>query len=561
MTDAASPPGAAALEHIIVVMLENRSFDHLVGYVKHSDPAFDGLAIDRTIPRDPADPSKGTVTTSRRRNVRLRVDPDHSPSAIAVQLGLDRGDTPTNDGFVKSYEEKATGEGHGPAQAARARQVSGLGVAGLAVGASVSFVLGAFPLGVCLGVAAGGGAYLRHRFIAPPDNFPGDGDRIMWCWDPKKPSAISTLALEFALCTRWFCSVPGETWPNRQFAHAGTSAGTVEIELKAYNDQTIFQRLDEYLQGRPPEKIWRIYFDGPPQVLCYPALWKNKECLARWHSMQDLWRDIEADDLPAYTFVESNHGYIGEAYSQHPSNNRRTNGDFRRADRFVAAIYEALRKKPELFAKTLLVITWDEHGGTYDHVAPTKTVAPDGRRPKGFDFDFDRTGVRVPTILVSPWVEPQRVDPTEYDHSSIPATVRAHFVPTAPHLRDRDKLANTFLGSLIRTTRRTGTDLPNLARRARRPRPAFFPIRKVLGLFADREGPLDEGLARLAALVDTVLPATPTDQALDEALPAALGADSDIFDALPAPAAPQDAARAEQKLAENASFSRQRIVT
>ena len=102
--------------------------------------------------------------------------------------------------------------------------------------------------------------FVRLKVVGNVDYFPGDGRRIMWCWDPKTIPAIARLATSFALCQRWFCSVPGETWPNRQFAHAATSAGTVDIVTALYRDRTIFELLDD--NGCD----WRIYYDGPAKA-------------------------------------------------------------------------------------------------------------------------------------------------------------------------------------------------------------------------------------------------------------------------------------------------------
>jgi phospholipase C len=438
--------GVQELRHVIVLMLENRSFDHLLGYLDHPNPDFDGIPPPAGfgIPRDPDDPSTGEVGTHKRRRVRLRVDPDHDHAAVMEQLGLSRPNAtePTNDGFARSYEHKAAAEG--------------------------------------------AEAY---------------GDRIMWCWDPRSIPALSTLARSFGLCTRWFCSVPGETWPNRQFAHAGNSAGTVDNRVDTYSDRTIFQVLEE--NGHD----WRIYYDGPAQVLCYPALWDRRERLGRWHPIEELYRDIVSGDLPAYSFVEPNHGFIGRSYSQHPGNSRRLTTDVRRGDRFVAGVYEALRSSPELFARTLLLITFDEHGGTFDHVPPPTAIAPDDRNDGS--FDFTRYGPRVPAIVVSPWVPEASIDTRTFDHASIPATLAALFAPDADPLGQRAASAEVFLDLLSAPSARSGEDLPDLSARAWRARAAHTPTDWLLGWirsFRRGDPDLHQTLARLSAKVHQAMP-------------------------------------------------------
>ncbi len=304
-------PGVRELRHVVVVMLENRSFDHLLGYLDHPDRRFDGIGAGRTNPWDPDDVGTGQVPAVRKWSPRWRVDPDHSHDAVMSQIRLDAAGVARNDGFVASYEHKATGTGPGPEKAARLRRRV-RGAAAATVGAGAMALLARAPVVSAILGAGGVGAWVVGDRLTRPDRYDGDGERIMWCWDPGNVKALGTLALEFGLCTRWFSSVPGETWPNRQFAHAATSAGSHDIEAKLYFDRTIFEVLEK--DGHD----WGIYFDGPPQVLCYADLWRRSDRLRRWHSMQDLFHHIESSSLPTYAFVEPNHGFIGRSYSQHP---------------------------------------------------------------------------------------------------------------------------------------------------------------------------------------------------------------------------------------------------
>jgi phospholipase C len=151
--------------------------------------------------------------------------------------------------------------------------------------------------------------------------------------------------------------------------------------------------------------------------------------------------------------------------SQHPENNLVTNAaydgysggadsDFARAESLIATVYEALRADPELFRRTVLLITYDEHGGIYDHVPPPTGVPAPGPTPGGtgrlFDvllrrrsrsFDFSMLGPRVPAVVVSPYVPAGTVDPRVHDHACVPATLRAVFAPDAPPLTERDRWA------------------------------------------------------------------------------------------------------------------------
>jgi phospholipase C len=245
-------------------------------------------------------------------------------------------------------------------------------------------------------------------------------------------------------------------------------------------------------------KTWRIYYDDTPQVWAFHELWDDKRA-RNWFTFDTFEEHVAKDDLPHYTFIEPNHrpplhdpqhapviGSPDISNSQHPGNNSIANDkydadpdtvarDFTRAEGLLATIYEALRKKPELFARTLLLITYDEHGGLYDHVRPETPVPDPGHessllrqvfrtiyRRQTAPFDFHMLGVRVPTIAVSPLIEKQTVCTTVRDHASVPSTLRALFAPTADPLTPRDAWSPPFHEVVTRTTART--DLPDLSK-------------------------------------------------------------------------------------------------
>jgi phospholipase C len=313
---------------------------------------------------------------------------------------------------------------------------------------------------------------------------------------------LAELARQFATCTRWFCPVPGETWPNRNFVHAGTSDGAVDIEYRLFEDDTIFDRLQEGHEDNVAER-WRIYFEGVPQVLAFSSVWEHLGPDAGadgpFRTMEQLWADIDHGDLPAYSFIEPFHGTTLEGTefevpdrmtnSQHSGNNKipvnqYDNGDHASAGRdfvagmkLVAQTYQRLLKKPELFDTTVLVITYDEHGGFFDHVTPPVDAdppAPPGVRKRIFNwlltyvygmraksYDFTMLGPRVPTIIVSPWVKAAPVS-ERFDHTSIPRTVRKVF-GIDQSLSNRERSANTF-DELVTTStvRRPDREMPDL---------------------------------------------------------------------------------------------------
>jgi len=391
--------GRERITHVIVLMMENRSFDHLLGYLKHDSPDYPRLTdIKPSCPEDPAKPDGRRVDTAPSASAVLGTDPDHSHKSVMRQMA----GTPPMSGFIESYREKI-----GPTKQ---------------------------PWWAILLISLKRvWNWLRRRprpIIAKPDE-------IMRCFPDSGVPVLGTLARQYAVMVNWHASVPGETWPNRQYAHAATSHGTANIEVNFYTDETIFERLGD---------AWAVYHDGVAQVWAYPKLWL--EGLDHFHDTDRLIHDIEQGTLPSYAFVEPNHGYgRGEGNSQHPGNNLVSGASFRAGEALMARIYNALVANPAVFAQTLLLITYDEHGGFFDHVPPVPVVPPDKLRDKS-GFDFSISGIRVPAVAVSPLIPAGTVDRTFYEHATIPAMVRRQFAPHQAPLTHRDAAANDLLDHL-----------------------------------------------------------------------------------------------------------------
>ena len=218
--------------------------------------------------------------------------------------------------------------------------------------------------------------------------------------------ALHMLAEQFVVCDHWFSSLLGPTWINRLFVHSGTSLGHVSepgglftTKLHLYNERTLYDELSE--AGVP----WRIYYGDVPQSLVLTHQFKHLRNYRLFHHWRD---DLAKGDLAAYTFIEPN--YFGPHQNdQHPPH------DVLRGDALIADVYNALRANPSLFARTLLIVIYDEHGGFYDHVAPPPTVAPDQHTQH---YAFDRLGFRVPALLISPLLDPGVVKQA-FDHTSL----------------------------------------------------------------------------------------------------------------------------------------------
>ncbi len=260
---------------------------------------------------------------------------------------------------------------------------------------------------------------------------PGSINQIMQTYGPDQANVINELARSFAVCDHWFASVPSQTWPNRGFVHTGSSDGHINNDnYEWYHISTIFNVLQEQ------DKTWGVFWDEDrvpaltywqfPMLGGWRANFQNYSVFKQLCSAQP---DADpAQKLPAYSFIEPR--FVPNLFGTEQPEDYHPPHNICRGETFLADVYQAVRNSP-CRDKIMLVVLFDEHGGCYDHVPPpTGAIAPqpwpqsrDGR------FKFDRFGVRVPAIVVSSYVEPGtvfRASPGEqpYDHTSILATLR-----------------------------------------------------------------------------------------------------------------------------------------
>ncbi|MGH3170805.1 MAG: alkaline phosphatase family protein [Trebonia sp.] len=346
-------------------------------------------------------------------------------------------------------------------------------------------------------------------------------------------SVIYQLATEFAVCDHWFSSLPGPTWPNRFFVHGASSAGLDHSPSKeemagwevpgfgfTYPHGSIF----EALSGAG--LTWRIYHDDTdaysddpqdgsvfgaiPQVSALKGV-----TLLDAHSLTGFAAELQSPYSYQYTFIEPNYGDITSGYrggsSQHPMD------DVYGGEGLIKAVYEAIRNSP-VWDTSLLIITYDEHGGFYDSVVPPATTPPDDGSSGAlneFGFTFSQLGVRVPAVMVSPWIAPRTVDHTVYDHASVPATIERLFGLRA--LTARDAAANDV--TALFTEARPRTDAPATLTNPAPPgaRPAIAPeaVQARLGEPVPDSGNLT-GFLQIMLKTDLELSATPQER--DEAL-------------------------------------------
>lgn len=339
------------IKHVVVLMLENRSFDQMLGDATRIYPTLEGIPQTGAVYSNTAAKTGKVFKQTPDAAAKVDPDPDHEHDHVMRQLG--GGATPAMGGFIDSYLTVAK------ASESNAQQV-----------------MSYFPLGA----------------TPAADSLP----------------ALHALARNFLVCDHWFSSMPGPTWPNRFFVHSGTCLGHVLMpsrqhpeNLRIYNQDTIYDRLEQ------AKKNWRIYNDGFPQSLVMTHL-LPKYLTPHYRSMNKFFDDVkDAKKFPEYVFIEPRY-FSPNENDQHPPS------DIAGGDQLIAKVYNALRNSPN-WESTLLIVTYDEHGGFFDHVSPPATVAPDKHTK---EYAFDRLGVRVPTILISPWLD-AGVCKTVFDHTSI----------------------------------------------------------------------------------------------------------------------------------------------
>jgi phospholipase C len=281
----------------------------------------------------------------------------------------------------------------------------------------------------------------------------GSGPVSMGYWQRADLPFYYSMASVFPVADRYFCSVLGQTFPNRRYLIAATSLGMINDTLPGPADYpangTIFDRL--HRAGVP----WRDYFTvrsipPTPTLALFPRL------LIRYPGhlapVGDFFSDAAAGRLPGFSLVEPNYGTQSEEDPQ----------DVAVGEQFAARVVDAVMQGPG-WKNTLLIWTFDEHGGYYDHVVPPPAIAPDNVPPRGSPAytGFRQYGFRVPCAIISPWARPGYVSHQVFDHTSICALVEAKW--NLPAMTYRDANARNML-DMLDLSRPSFQHPPRLAR-------------------------------------------------------------------------------------------------
>jgi phospholipase C len=446
-------------KHVVVLMLENRSFDNLLGYLysqKYPVPpeqkfeGVDGQNISNPIPpnwqfKDKHGTLVAKVPVAPISDVNLTAIsppyPDPGEDYPHVNTQLFYPDIPTSPPFNEPQ----------PFNQPPYNLLSPVPeptMNGFVTDYILNYTHTEFP----------------DRPTVSPEAFYNTYKYIMECYDPADLSVLSGLAREFAVFDHWFCSVPSETICNRNFWHAGTSWGHVinpgppddtgDRDNKPNTDAWLWDTAGSTLFSQlalSPHYDWKIYSDNqvplsatynlPLPVTPLLHLLDFAPLLAFdepdvFNTMQDFKNDCANGTLHAYSFIEPN--FFNPHNDMHPSTpGELVDGGPQKVsavllgEALVWEIYNAIFTSPQLWDNTLLVITFDEHGGCHDHVKPPGyygncTVDPAGiAAPPNLDgyipwddFDFSRLGLRVPMVMVSPYIKKNTIINKPMSHTS-----------------------------------------------------------------------------------------------------------------------------------------------
>jgi phospholipase C len=410
------------IEHVFVLMLENRSFDHMLG--------FSGITG--------VDPSGNPTVFNAGFNPAVTGNIDPLTNALVTV------------GHPADFQLKNVDKDPG-------HEFEDTLVALCGAGAVYNPVPSGYP------------PVDNSGFIA---NYLDDGsatpERIMNCYDPGQLPVLNALAREFAVCDQWFSSLPGPTWPNRFFLLAATSGGldgspstldvvtATGVEGYRFQNGNVFDLLDANCIS------WRI-FEGDEFPVSFALKGMDLNALqGRFKDFDDFASEVNKVTFgERFVFIEPKYGSHGFDVtgpgdftcgdSMHPLD------DVVRGEALIKKVYETIRNSPH-WEHSLLIITFDEHGGFYDHVPPGPAVPPGDLETASYvqhGFKFDQLGVRVPALVISPYTGRGVIDHTVYDHTSMLATVERLF--GMGNLTNRDQAANDVLHLLPLATPRTNT--------------------------------------------------------------------------------------------------------
>ena len=402
-------------EHVVVLMLENRSFDSLLGFLYSDDvplgQSFEGLYSGRyncPVPEFAAKGQQGlSVAPSRACDFHQPFpDPGEEYEHVNTQL-FNQLDSHNRclDAFQMQPPYNL------PASLPVIAPMNGF----------VSDYINV----------------LQSTYHKAPDS--SHYSKIMQCFQPDQVNVLVTLAKEFAVFDHWFSSVPSQTWCNRAFWHAGTSGGKVINPLEEHGngiEGTVHDVFDMASWGKAmwsePTLLDRMSENGISWGIYAPKNYQSltnlihgvfKHSPDALHHFDHFYQQLEQKELPQYCFLEPE--FLHQHNDQHPSYAKHPNryGAVFLGELLILDVYNAIKSSRHYRDRTLLIITHDEHGGCFDHVSPPAATPPKAGAVGQRGFKFDRLGVRVPMVMASSYIQPGTVINSVFDHTALIKTL------------------------------------------------------------------------------------------------------------------------------------------
>ncbi len=382
-------PNLNKIKHIVILMLENRSFDHMLGYQKLRGRPVNGLTPEMNNTYNGAN-----YLVSHLSDTQFELDPCHSSNCVARQIGNNNG------GFILDY--------------ARAQ---------------------------------------------PTATKP---EEILGYYDETDLPVYDFLSREFCVCDQWYSSVPGPTWPNRLYALTGSSGGNTDNKtVPLYNRKSFVRHLDA------ANVSWRWYCHDISTLRLVDGNYRiGHDSNFFYFDNRTIFDPVcfidhaRSGDLASVSWIDPN--FVDFGTSKTYANDDHPPADVKAGQALALKLYNALIASP-VWDQTLLVITYDEHGGFFDHVMPESAPG---------DTNFNTFGCRVPTIIVSPWVARGAISSQTFDHTSIIKTILLRFCRTSdgtiPDMGKRIEAAMHLGSVLTETTARppaVGQELTDLIKR------------------------------------------------------------------------------------------------
>lgn len=463
--------GLDTFKHVVVLMLENRSFDNLLGFLyldkEFKIPpgkAFAGLqdsSLENPVPSDAKDYAKNPTLKPSRAGDWSQPFPDPGEVYQHVNTQLYNDFNPLSNKGIDQTKMKAPYNLPDTLPPLEER-MKGF------VRDYINTLEGLWceKLGSKKFLSKRKRKKLEEKYGAYQNPGVDQYGVIMQCFMPDQIPVLTTLAREFAVFDHWHCSVPSQTWCNRAFWHAGTSGGKVinptdEAKgqgLKGFRkwrkavwpQPTIFDRME----NASPKISHHIYADPLVSVTHLThGFSHHMNLIPNWDNLAEFKKDINGEGerpFAQYSFIEPK--FFGKHNDQHPSsvgsgwdvNDGKTlEGTVRLGEDLIRTVYNTIKDSPHR-DDTLLIITHDEHGGCFDHVYPGAAIPPEFKGPGEKGFDFKRLGIRVPMVMVASSIPKNTVVNEVFDHSSFIKTMCEKWQLAGLQTRDMSPKTNTF---------------------------------------------------------------------------------------------------------------------